>query len=171
FEEEVPIAVRAGSRRFNNVEESLQRALKLASLSEDRLEELDTGGRKEELREREEELQEALQSDLPQRIDESLRSSIRAYGEYREILGEIEQKEADFRQRIRDWGFRVPPSELKWRLLDPLKDWLERKEDVEDQIEQDERERQELEHEIQSLKNQRNRLVEAVGLDAATVSN
>lgn len=171
FEEEVPIAVRAGSRRFNNVEESLQRALKLASLSEDRLEELDVEDKKEELKKREEELQEALRSDLPQRIDESLRSSIRAYGEYRGILGEIEEKESDFQQRIRDLGFQVPPSGLKGRLLDPLEDWLKQKEDVEERIEQDKSERQKLKREIQSARNQRNRLVGAVGLDADTVSS
>lgn len=171
FEEEVPIAVRAGSRRFNNVEESLQRALNLASLSEDRLEELEADDKKRELESREEELQDALQSDLPQRIDESLRSSIRAYGEYQEILGDIEQKETQFRKRIRELDFETAPSQLKTSILEPLEEWLGRKEEVEKEIEQDQKERQELKREIQSTKDQRDRLVETVGLDASTVSN
>lgn len=171
FEEEVPIAVRAGSRKFNNVEESLQRALKLASIDADEVKDPDVDAKKQELKAREEELQEALESELPQRIDESLRSSIRAYGEHKDLLGQIEAKKESFRSRIEDLGLPVSPPELETRVLNLFEDWLDEKEDVEEKIRQDAQERQELEREIQSAETRRNRLVEAVGLDAGTVSS
>jgi very-short-patch-repair endonuclease len=170
FEEEVPIAVRAGSRKYNNVEESLQRALKLASISDDRIDDLDVSKDREELREREAELQEALESSLPQRINESLRSSIRAYGEYREIKNQIRQKEARFNERVQELGYQVDPSELESEILNPFSAWLDGRSDVRATIKQDREEEKTIESEIEDAKRQRNRAVEAVGLNPKTVS-
>jgi len=170
FEEEVPIAVRAGSRRYNNVEESLQRALKLASISDDRIDQLDVSRDRKELREREAELQEALESNLPQRINESLRSSIRAYGEHRELKNQIREKEAQFKERIRELGYRVAPSELESKILKPFSAWLDRRSDVRATIKQDREEESSIENEIEAAERRRNRSVEAVGLNPDQVS-
>jgi very-short-patch-repair endonuclease len=170
FEDEVPIAVRAGSRRYNNVEESLQRALKLASLSGDRIDDLDVSNDREELREREAELQEALESSLPQRINESLRSSIRAYGEYRELKSQIRQKEIRFNERIRELGYEIGPSELEAKILNPFSAWLDRRSEVRAAIEQDREEESSIESEIENAKGRRNRAVEMVGLNPDSVS-
>lgn len=171
FEEEVPISVRAGRRRYNNVEESLQRTLQLASLDEDRLEDPEIDRTREELLTREKELEEALNSDLPQRISESLRSSVRAYGQHQEIKAEINQTNATFRSRIRELGFDTSPSDLEQKVLGPLDQWLGQKETVEAKIAQDETERQEIETEIQTAKTGRNQAVEKVGLEANSVSS
>lgn len=171
FEQEVPIAVRAGSKRFNNVEDSLQRVLRLASFNRDRLKELKPDSGKEDLLARESELESALDSNLPQRINESLRSSIRAYGKCQELRGKVAKEEEEFHSRIKDRGLECEPSRLENDVLEPLRQWLDDKADVRAAITQDEKEAQSLDEEIQSAQGRRNRFVESIGLNAATVDD
>jgi very-short-patch-repair endonuclease len=97
FESEFPIAVRAGAKKYSNVTEVLRRTLNMASGVGRDGKPVDLHSlakRRGALLAERTELDAALASRLPQRIDEALRAALTEYGESRALL-DVAQRERD----------------------------------------------------------------------------
>ncbi|MGM0439474.1 MAG: AAA family ATPase, partial [Patescibacteria group bacterium] len=171
FEKDVPIAVRAGSKRHSNVIGSLRRVLKLASLDNKKLEDGEIEEKKDNLLTKKENIKEMLDSELPQRINESLRSSLKAYGKYRELVSEIRERKEDIQNQIHDLNLEKKPPKVKVEILKPLNEWLDSREEVKEKIQNDKEEQKQLKYEIKSATKQRNQLLQSIGLNTEAISD
>jgi len=141
FESEFPIAVRAGRNSGKNIQEVLRRTLNMAGAA--------AGGLRkgvdpaELLRERQNLLDEraallnALESELPQRIDESRKTALSAYGEYRSTLASLDEKEQGLIAEQADLGFEEQPATQVEETLEETRTWLGRIDHYRDQVKTD----------------------------------
>lgn len=170
FESEFPIAVRAGARKKQNIQEVLRRTLNMASTKQGSSQSAADVERLRRQRQRlldeRRELLEALESKLPQRIDESRKTALHAYGVYRSTLAEIDEKEARLRDEQDALGFEgINVSEMEVS-VETTRGWLEQLAHFQTLIREDDTRRQEIQTSIHREKRLRNRAVEEVGLAA-----
>ncbi len=100
FEQENPIAVRAGNRKKAQIEEVLRRVINLVA----RVKRGDTKGidpekvkaRQSMLLKQKKGIETTLETGLPQRINEAIESSLKSYSNRQQILQEIETRRLDF---------------------------------------------------------------------------
>jgi len=171
FESEFPIAVRAGAKKKQNIQEVLQRTLNMASVKNG-----DSGSgvdvdklrlRRTKLLDERRELQGALESKLPQRIDESRKTALLAYGEYLSTHASLAEKEHKLKAEQSELGFEgIPVSRIE-AATEETKNWLERIQDFKGLIAQDGHRRQELQTDLLNRERLRDRAVEEVGLAAS----
>jgi len=168
FESEFPIAVRAGAQQKQNIQEVLRRTLNMASVATG---ESGAGIDPEELRRKRQkllaeraELQGALESKLPQRIDESRKTALREYGQYRTTLAAIDEEERRLRSEQSNLGFDDQPASRIEEAVTKTRLWLARVDHFRDQLRQDNQRRSELQADILDNERHRNRAVEEVGL-------
>ncbi|GAB4154402.1 MAG: hypothetical protein Kow00107_04520 [Planctomycetota bacterium] len=168
FESEFPIAVRAGAKQKQNIQEVLRRTLNMASAIK---REDDADFDVEKLRRRRKmlvdqrrDLQNALETKLPQRIDESRKTALRAYGEYRSTLASIAAKEREFAVEKAELGFEGMEDAKIEAAVQKTANWLQRIQHFKELIVQDNRRRQELQSRIADRERRRDRAVEEVGL-------
>lgn len=171
FESEFPIAVRAGAKQKQNIQEVLRRTLNMASVTNgdgsagvdvDKLRR-----RRTKLLDERRELQGALESKLPQRIDEARKTALRAYGEYRSTLASLTEGEHKLKAEQSRLGFDgVPVSRIE-AATQETKGWLERIQHFKRLIAQDNQRRQELMTDLLNRERLRDRAVEEVGLAAS----
>jgi len=108
FESQIPIVIRAGSQQKQNIRDNLRRTLALVSQAPKGGPVPDSSAldkRRGTLELERRSLQEALRSDLPQRIDEARATAFRGYAEYRAILARLAEAERQLRQLLQNMGF------------------------------------------------------------------
>jgi len=171
FESEFPIAVRAGARHKQNIQEVLRRTLNMAAVTngEDAL-----GVDVERLRrqrihllDRKRELQSELETKLPQRIDESRKTALRAYGEYRKTLASIADQNHALEVEKEKLGFEDKCFTKIESSVEDTAGWLQRMQLFKDLIARDNQRRQKLLAEIADRERHRDRAIEEVGLSVA----
>ena len=109
FESEFPVAVRAGNREKNNVIELLRRTLNMATGAA-------TGGAtqnpsalrawRETAQKERSALVAHLDSHLPQRTSEALKTALRGYAESQRRRSDLERRDSELRARARELGFQ-----------------------------------------------------------------
>jgi very-short-patch-repair endonuclease/RecA/RadA recombinase len=167
FEGDFPIAVRAGNRLKNNAEEVLRRTLNLVA---SRPGDSEPSRAQEELSRRchlEQErssLQEILASELPQRLDEGLRTSLRAHSKSKGILQCAQETESDLRTRFAGIPVQgAAPHEIP-EVLKQVKAWKESLSVVLQQISVDKQRARSLSFEIEQVTEKRSSTCDQVGL-------
>jgi len=171
FEEMFPIAIRAGTRSKSNLIQGLQDTLNYMTgkaPSQKKSNESAAGQRDQLLKDRAS-LQEFLDSKLPQQVDEAMRSALTAYGQVQATTEEIGVREMDLLNRFKVLGMKASPEEFKATDLEPVRNWVEQVEEVYSQIRRDAEERAKYEAGVALQVQQRDRLVQAVGLDPSDV--
>ncbi len=171
FESEFPIAVRAGALQKQNIQDVLRRTLNMAGAAA-RKERGGRGGadvqrKREQLQHSRADLASALDSGLPQRIDESLRTALRAYGEYRTTLAEMAAAEQALKTEQESLGLG---GQSPIQIRDAVRDtnaWLTRIEHYRALANEDRQRRAEVQASILDHERRRNGAVEGVGLLAA----
>lgn len=171
FEGEFPIAVRAGATKKQNIQEVLRRTLNMASVTNG---EAAVAVDVEKLRRRREkllyerrELKGALESKLPQRIDESRKTALQAYGKYRSTLASMAEQERALEAEKAELGLEGTGVARIEASVEETAGWLQRIQYYKDLIERDNRRRQELEIGFIDRERRRNRAVEEIGLAAS----
>ncbi|WP_462273583.1 AAA domain-containing protein, partial [Methanohalophilus sp.] len=147
FESDYPVAIRAGSRTRNNIDEAFQKILNQFSFS------LQGQGKETEnmqqtrdvLNQKKQMLQSFLDNQTPQQITESLRSSLKAYSNYLKIIDQIETDKNKFANKIQLLGYSDTPNAFESNILNPLNDWLKDIDRVKKQIQINNQEKNELE--------------------------
>ncbi len=171
FESEFPIAVRAGAKQKQNIQEVLRRTLNTASITNGEgaadvdIEKLRR--RMNKLIDERRELQGALESKLPQRIDESRKTALRAYGEYRATRASVAEHERALETEKAELGFEGVPVAKIEASIEETTSWLQRIQHFKDLAARDNRRRQEIHAAIVDHERRRDRSGEEVGLPAS----
>jgi len=173
FESEFPIAVRAGNKQRQNVEEVLRRTLNMAGATPE------SGGKgvdptkvrrkRQKLLDERTALLETLESHLPQRIDESLRTALRAYGECRASQAELTKKEKSLLEDLDGLGFAGRSAADVESAIEETRKWLGRVHHYRDLVESDDATRRDLGALIVEQERARDRAAEEVGLSSNEV--
>ncbi len=172
FESDFPIAIRAGARSASNLEEALRRALNVvAGVKPGASSATPTVEKQRRLLEQKRITQGFLESQVPQRVDEALRSALNAYGEYQSAVRALESAKSRIRQQLRDLGYEFPVDQFGAVFVQPFASWMREIEGIRLAISQAEQERSRLRGEIAAARAKRDRACAAVGLDTAAVAN
>lgn len=138
FESEFPVAVRAGSRKHNNVVEVLRRTLNMAAAVRRQEASADPTvfrRRREELRKKRKQLEAMLASKLPQRIDETLRTALTSYSNHHTRINEADERKAALAEALQGLSLgSLNPAEVE-RYLAASRRWLVRLAECEAQAE------------------------------------
>jgi KaiC/GvpD/RAD55 family RecA-like ATPase len=101
FESDFPIAIRAGARKVSNLEEALRRVLNAVAggvrADTPRTRSLTNQSR---LLDEKRMLTADLESQVPQRVDQALRSALNAYAQYRNAVAGLEESEGNQRASL-----------------------------------------------------------------------
>ncbi|MCP4200949.1 MAG: DUF559 domain-containing protein [bacterium] len=171
FEGEFPIAIRAGSKRASNLEDALRRTLNvIAAAGGGATGTANEGqGRQGRLVSDKQELQKFLDSKLPQRLDEALRSALNAYSNYQQAVADLESAEEAARAGLRNLGYSGRAESFADDVLTPLENWVQRLGDARREIGQANERRESLAAEIRDAKSSRDRAAQSIGLDSSSV--
>lgn len=168
FESEFPIAVRAGNRERNNILEVLRRTLNMISASKNSdSENLDSRitERRKLLLSQKDELKNSLETQLPQRIDQARSAALKAYGEYRSRIAEIDELTRGLATGQEELGFASKTVEEIKAIHGDTSQWIGRIEHFRQLIADDNRLRSEKQGELSDAQIRRRRATEEIGLN------
>ena len=151
FESEIPVAVRAGSRKVNNVQEVLRRTLNLVAGQEEGgiAVDLESIRRKRlSLEGDRDELGGSLNSELPQRLNEGLTSSLVAYAKHCRIVEEGSQAKAVLVDGFSQLGLRHCTLEGVGQTLVDTDFWIRELAKSQAAVAEDNRKRQQIDAEM-----------------------
>ena len=171
FEGDFPIAVRAGTRRYSNVEEALRRTLNMVSARPEGKRRRGTASRRKGLVEEKARSQALLESQVPQQVSQAFSSAMKAYGRKRQLADELHGAESALADALRELGYSVRPEEFANRMLAPLLAWVGRAEDFARLSAEDSRRRDELQASLAAAATRRDRELQTLGLDTAGVTS
>lgn len=171
FEEDFPIAIRAGSNRESNLEEALRQALNVVRDVGRNKGSEESAKKQRTLSENRKALQQFFDSNIPQRIDQSLRSALSAHARYLETTNQLIEKEDAVRKSLSTMHYKMKAESFETELLIPLQEWLDEATDVRISLSSTEQERSRLEAEINNSKLMRNTACQKVGLDTQQISS
>ena len=169
FESDFPVAVRAGSHKASNIEETLRRILNAMEGTESSA--TTTIARYEEHSSKRKSLQDFLESQIPQRVNEALRSALKAYGQYQAEVCKLKDAHELQVKEVRNLGYDIDPYEFTTMITNPLHDWLEKINECRVKIEQDSQDRSNFLNLAATSADARNRAVQQAGLDPNVVTN
>ena len=173
FEHDFPVAVRAGARGQSNLEDTLRRTLNMAasSSSTSNTDSNSAKIKRAKLLDEKQKLQQMIDSQVPQRIDQSLRSALKAYGEAKKITQGIRDQKKQLIQQLKNIGYTITPETFASSVVEPLKVWLHDISATQRQISQEERDRLLLQSKASGYEMERNNTLKPMGLDATAVNN
>ena len=174
FESDFPIAVRAGSAKINNIEEVLRRTLNVLAAGAKSID-LDNNNtidkRQKVLSTKKNNLRDLLESQVPQRVDQALRSALKAYGQYQAIIQELKNARELQIKEVKSLGYDIAPEEFTAKISKPLRAWLERIREYRLRIEQDSQDRSNFLNHADGFADTRNIAVQQAGLNSNTITN
>ena len=124
FENDFPIAVRAGAKKVSNLEETLRRTQNILSSYENQ--NIDVTNlllKQENLVREKKSLENLLDSKLPERIDQSIKSAINAYGNYMKLFEALKRREEILYNELRNIGYLGKISDFKEEIYIPAEIW------------------------------------------------
>ena len=167
FEAEFPIAVRAGSREKQNIQDVLRRTLNMVAASETIKTESAsrTGGdnRTRLLGERQR-LLDALAEGIPQRIEEAKRAALQSYAEHEETLADAASQLGEAEKIKQDLGLKDLSQVEIERRLSATNAWLTRINAIKSLSASDDRQRAEINRSILLQEKSRREASSVVGL-------
>ena len=173
FEDEFPIAIRAGARKASELDDAFRRTLNViaSAASDPSFDQTVVLTRQKALQRDKRAIEQFLDGKLPQRLHESLASALNAYGQYQRVLGELGEAGSELRENLGKLGYSVPTESFERLVFEPLQSWVEGSHDAEREIAEAERQRRHCEREEEAAGAARNRSVQTQGLDAAQAGN
>ena len=175
FESEFPIAVRAGAKQKQNIDEVLRRTLNMAGAAADgskgRADPAGLRRARDELLGVRAALLEALETKLPQRVDELRKTALSAYGEYRSTLADLDDKEQGLIAELEGLGFEGQSAADVEAALKETLEWLGRVDRFRGLVDADRQLRVELQTKIDDCDRRRVRAVEEIGLHESEVGD
>jgi hypothetical protein len=172
FESEFPIAVRAGNRQKNNIIELLRRTINLAadSSGSERAVKRHAESRKMLIDQRTA-LQEQLNSKLPQRADEGLRTALNAYAQWAKHLEEVESAALSLQERFQELGIGdVSLQDLENRVT-ATESWLNQISSHKALVREDEKRVTAIQRRIAQAARDRNNAIASVELDSERIED
>jgi len=165
FESDFPIAIRAGSRKFNNIEESLRRTLNVITGAGNGvdIDESAIDRDRKRLQLEKQEVQQLIESQLPQQVFEASTAAIKAYRQYHERKNEHESREEQLLESLNELGYQTGPNEFADAVLGPLDAWLNELQSTQNQVARDEAARTSQHEAERTWRGRRNRALNTLG--------
>lgn len=167
----VPIAIRAGSRSHNTVQNSLatirQACVGISNTAKGSIQKAKNDANKILVQRKE--LQDFLDSKLPARVDEAYRSALQAHASSLSFLAQIQLKNKELEKSLEDIGaVTCKPENVKENVLSPFNEWLSQIKLHLMEIEAEESNRSALQRKKESLITERNSSFDFCGIDSST---
>lgn len=166
FEGHFPIAIRAGSKKRSTVTQALADTLNYITGKREQAagQRENVASKQDSLVAQRNELKQFLSSQLPQQVDEAVRSSLGAYGNYKDTAAEITSKKNGLLQEHLAFNISSKPEMFLKEVVEPLNAWLTRISEFNTIINQEITQRRRLEGELLSALNSRNSALQRAGL-------
>jgi RecA/RadA recombinase len=171
FETDFPIAIRAGARKNSNLEEAIRRALNAVVSKGSTKHNTVTREKQSTLLARKKELQGFIDSRIPQRVDEAIRSSLNAYSTFQEKRQTLQSETEALKTSLAGLGYSIDPSCMEHDLVMPLRTWIGNIATAHSEIKAAQIAITRLEAEISNEASRRNQTAQSVGLDPTKVTN
>lgn len=171
FEEDFPIAIRAGSRRESNLEEALRQTLNVVDNSDKKRGSEESAKKQRKMSEARGMLQRFIDSKVPQKIDQSLRSALNAFANYLEATRRLNEKDDSVRKTLLNMHYKIKAEFFEAELLIPLQSWIDEIEDLRLSILTTEQQRARLEAETIHTTTLRDVACQKVGLESQHVTS
>jgi KaiC/GvpD/RAD55 family RecA-like ATPase len=171
FEEDFPIAIRAGSKRENNLEEALRQTLNVVTDVGRKKGSEESFAKQKKQSDTRKALQQFLDSGVPQLVDQSLRSALNAYAKHLETTQLLNAKDQTLRKSLSDLFYKVSAETFETELLVPFQTWLDSVGEVRLTIATTEQERSRIQAEISHIRSTRDSVCQRVGLDPQLVTS
>ena len=172
FESQVPIVIRAGSQKMQNIGDNLRRILALVSPAAKPAANADpteVAKRKLKLERDRDRFGEWLNSGKPQRIDEARAAAFNGYANYTAAVARLKQAEEQLRQELQDLGFdRRDPTAAKEATVKTSR-WLSDMPGAMGKVKEDADRKAALQADMTLHQRRRDDAAESVGLSASTV--
>jgi hypothetical protein len=125
FESEFEIAIRSGEQSFDNIHQSLTRAIDLITA---RRSESHYGGslsaRKDgQLNKKKQRLREMLDSQVPQRLSKAIEAALESHAGQRQALAALKSQREELVEELHRLGAEDAPDAFGERVVDPLRKW------------------------------------------------
>jgi len=169
FEDEFPIAVRAGSKQKQNIQDVLRRVLNMAGeepAADSMSKFADLKRRRQGMMDELEQLRTVIETGLPQRINEARGAILNAYASYQALLGKIQNIEDALHKELAGKGYTGQSPITVEQAISTTKNWIGRIDGFKQDIFLDEKRRNELLGEITGIEVHRNRIAEEIGLSS-----
>ena len=168
FEQENPIAVRAGNRKKAQIEEVLRRVINLVArvkrgdakgIDPDKVKERQT-----RLLRQKKSIETTLETGLPQRINEAIESSLKSYSNRQQILQDIETRRLDFLRAFERLQLPAPtqPDDVS-ELLSRYEAWIGALIECRSLIEEDKVKRADTDRRLRKLRDRRSEIASEIG--------
>ena len=172
FEEIFPISVRAGARNFSNVQDVIKRVINTLSYENKGIRQVGlSDSNKKELLQKKNQLQEYLESKLPQIINQSVNSAINAYGSYQEAQTELDERIEFLVKKLANLGYRMDPELFESSIVNPFQEWVDSIGLVKTHIEQNQIKHKRISTQIDLLIGKREMLFTSIGDGSEDIEN
>ncbi len=174
FQNQIPIAIRAGARRFSNIEDSLRRSLNLiaamaTTIQPGDLERLQQ--KRIDLTKRRDAKRAFLSSELPDQVDQAVGAAITAYGNYKQLMADDDALRHELTQELAALGYPLNPENFQDSIYIPLEKWMTELDQLKMLVETEERARTELSAKIVAHRNTRNAACVTAGMNPDVINN
>ena len=171
FEDDFPVVVRSGSRERSTLLSTLMNTVNYVTgrSAEPPSKVAEIKARMEALSYQTNELKVFLASNLPDQVDQTLRSALGAYGKYQETVAEHARLNADVQETFRALRIECSPERFKEEVLRPAEQWIARLAHYEGLIAGDLAARNQTEQEIRQLSSERDQALREAGISVELV--
>lgn len=165
YENEFPIAVRAGSRTRNNVTNILNKTIRMKSKSSESHAPTTTDSdQRHELQQQKQDLQKSLDSGIPQRIDEARLTALKAYSKYKQKEKDMSDLDQKLEREKNALGLGHLSIEIVIESQNETLEWIDKIEKYIHQLTTDNRARRKKQGKLTELQTQRRNAGEEIGL-------
>ena len=161
FENNVPIVVRCGSKKTSELQRTLSEMIRSVDYYNDHEYLAKSKKDIEQLEHSLENINELINSNLPQRIDEFSRAALGAYGKAGVYKEEWKREYALYHTRLKNLGVQGQIDDFVTDVHEPYCRWMELHDAYLHAIKKDKKEKERLNHKIEGLKSQSGRILEA----------
>lgn len=164
FESEFPIAVRAGSKKYQNIKEVLNRTLNMGREQANRSGATELRKKRRQLMKERASLEKYIDSTIPQQISEATRTALEAYGKCMQIRTKISDREQELEDQCKQVGLRpMQLAKIQERFTN-TQEWFAAIDQVREQIDRDRLELAEAKEDVVRYENHRNKAAKKLGL-------
>lgn len=172
FEDDFPVVVRSGSREHSTLLSTLMNTVNYVTgrTVEPPSRVADSRARLEALVQQANELKAFLASNLPDQVNQTLRSALGAYGKYQETFAEHARINTDIHESFKLLCIECLPENFLEEVLHPTEQWIARLPHYESLIASDLAARNQIELEIRQLSCERDKSLSEAGLSVELVA-
>lgn len=173
FESHFPIAIRAGSRKKSGIIQALADTLNFITGKKGVFSDTKDGAvqKRDDLLAKQKALKAFLDSKLPQRVDEAIRSALGAYAVFQRTRAELHLIEEGLIKELNVFGKNLYADSFPQEVVKPLEDWVSRVKDYREFADQDNAKRKRIQRELNTAQDARNRAVQRVGVDSSIITS